>query len=411
MKNCLTLLITFYCSFLIGQEKQLYLSRNKHDLTKSFIFPQKDVKLIGFGAYHGAAKTEVAEIALVSSLIKNNNLRYYIAETDIAIAHFLNEYLASGDEALLKDLIIHYGVRVPQERTIEVFEKWKALKKINDQLPADKKLTVLGPDPIVTYKYTYKYLLSLITNTKEWKPAQELQNTVTMDTTDFSPYYESYSKSQMVKFIADFEENKAFYFPYISDKTKFSYMIELIKKSFGGYNRENEIYNNYLKLYDTYQLQTELVYVRYGFFHIMKAKEGNAESFFFKLLKNNIYTQKNLVSIIGYLNQSEVIWDDIYTDDGNYSHSTTSREGTGDSNDEYFKGIEELKKQKTSDITLFQLNLPESPYRFAGCIDLIEIITPKKSDINYAEQNTVSFADYALLISNSKASRSIFSLQ
>src|SRR5690606_32656757 len=102
----------------------------------------------------------------------------------------------------------HYGVRVPQERTIEVFEKWKALKKINDQLPADKKLTVLGPDPIVTYKYTYKYLLSLITNTKEWKPAQELQNTVTMDTTDFSPYYESYSKSQMLEFIADFEENK-----------------------------------------------------------------------------------------------------------------------------------------------------------------------------------------------------------
>jgi len=409
MKSYLSIIVVLFCTVAFGQNKEAYLKKNKWDVTKPFVLNLSKTGLVGFGAYHGSAKTEEAEIALITSLIENNGLRYYVAETDMGIANFLNEYLLSGDEMLLKDLIIHYGTRVPQERTVEVFEKWKKLKAINDKLPKNRKLTVLGPDPVVTYKYNYKLLLSLIKDTKDWHHAEQLQHTVAADTTDFSPYYDSFSKRELIAFVDDFESDKSRYSRKIIDTVKFDAVISLLKTSFGKYHREEEIYRNYARLYAMYNLKDVLVYARYGFFHIMKAKEGKAIPFFKRLLDNKLYNNENLVSIMGYFNESEVIWDDKYID-GEYSHSTTSTEGSGDSAGEYFRGIDALKKQKVSGLTLYKLDGRKSPYNLPGCTDLIEIITPEKSIIDYTGQTTMSFINYALLISNSKASRSIYTL-
>ena len=140
-----------------------YLKKNCCDLnTPDFDFPQKNFKIIGFGAYHGSAKTEEAEYALLKSLTKNGTIKYYLPETDFSIGHYLNEYLKTGDTILLKDLIVHYGVRVPQDKSIETYEKWKEIKKLNDGLPEKDKLTVVGIDLQVNYKYTSKHVLEII---------------------------------------------------------------------------------------------------------------------------------------------------------------------------------------------------------------------------------------------------------
>ena len=70
----------------------------------------------------------------MKSLIKNKSIKYYLPETDFSIAHYFNEYLKNGDTILLKDLVTLYGIRVPQERTIEVYKKWQELKNIKKVL-------------------------------------------------------------------------------------------------------------------------------------------------------------------------------------------------------------------------------------------------------------------------------------
>ena len=75
---------------------------------------------------------------------------------------------------------------------------------------------------------------------------------------------------------------------------------------------------------------------------------------------------------MGYLTKSEVLWDKIYDENGDYKTYTTEKGfGIGDYWKEYFKGIKELKKTKVSDITLFKLNSENSPYQNGA--DLIEI--------------------------------------
>lgn len=414
LKRILFIIVNLFSLLLYPQQsKEEYLKQNASQLNESFIYPQKNAKVFGFGAYHGSAKTEEAEIILVKSLIKNNNLKYYFPETDYSLAYYFNEYLATGDEKLLKDLIKNYGTRVPQERTLEVFLKWKELKKINDKLPKNKKLHVLGADPIVTYKYTYRHLLKLIKDLNKWPSALTLKTEVEKDTTDFSPYYESYSKQLLKDFVTDYEANSSKFESLISNKPVFTHLIKTIKTSFGDYNREREIYNNYIEISKIYKLTNNTQFFRYGFFHLLKTKEGNYPTFFSMLIDQGNYTRDKVISTLGYFTKSEVIWEDVFDDNDNFVSSKTQGDiGIGDDPTEYFKGIDLFKNQKLSDMTLFNLSNSNNPYQKMGCSDLIQVIAKDVIEkIDYSQDSTSKFIDFALLITNSKASTSIYSLE
>lgn len=220
MKSILVALVTFISVHSYSQSKVDYLQQNRFDLTESnFDFPQRDFNIIGFGAYHGSAKTEAVEYKFLNSLAKNGIIEYYLPETDFNLGHFFNKYLQTGDTLLLKDLVFNYGARVPQERSIETYEKWKGIKNLNDKLPRKNRFSVVGIDQIVTYKYTAKHLLELLNSDKIQNDAvQELEQMIALDTTDYSPYYDSYSKSIMKAFVASYEANTALFSKSVNDE-------------------------------------------------------------------------------------------------------------------------------------------------------------------------------------------------
>ena len=381
----------------------------------NFDLPQKDFNIIGFGAYHGSVKTETAEHALLTSLTKAGAIQYYLPETDFSLGHFFNIYLQTGDTLLLKDLVSNYGARVPQERSIETYEKWKSIKNLNDKLPEKDKLIVVGIDQLVTYKYTSKHLLELMpTNTFKDAAVRNLEQMVALDTTDYSPYYDSYSKGVLEAFVASYETNNATYSKSIKDTFAFNHIIQDLKYSFNPkINREEVIFNNYVHLDSIYNFKQKPQFLRFGFFHLEKQREGNNPSFFTRLIENNIYPRDKVISVIGYFTDSRVLWDHVYNDNGEYQSFTTEGGfGIGDYEKEYFLGIEHLKKSKLSDMTLFRLNATDTPYS-DGIPDLIEVVMQDDTSNGDAVKgkSTTEFIDYAILISNSKANTPIEELK
>lgn len=377
----------------------------------NFDFPQKDFNIIGFGAYHGSVKTEVIEHALLTSLTKAGAIQYYLPETDFSLGHFFNTYLQTGDTLLLKDLVSNYGARVPQERSIETYEKWKSIKYLNDKLPEKDKLIVVGIDQLVTYKYTSRHLLELIpTNTIKDTAVRNLEQMVALDTTDYSPYYNSYSKGVMKALVASYESNAAIFSMPIKDTLAFNHIIQDLKYSFNPkINREEVIFNNYVHLESIYNFKQKPQFLRFGFFHLEKQRKGNNPSFFTRLIENNIYPRDKVISVIGYFTDSLVLWDHLYDDNGEYQSFTTEGGfGIGDYEKEYFLGIEHLKKSKLSDMTLFRLNATDTPYS-DGMPDLIEVVI--QDDTSNGDsvkgKSTTEFIDYAILISDSKANTPI----
>ena len=411
MKKTFAFLLVFAILQSCTQTKTDYLEKNRFDLTSTeFDFPQKDFKIIGFGAYHGSAKTELTEYGLLKSLTKSGTIKYYLPETDLSIGHFFNRYLITGDTLLLKDLVANYGTKVPQEKSIETFEKWKEIKKLNDNLAENDKLAVVGIDLLVTYKYTSKHLLEIIDfKQNQEKSFHEIVKMVELDTTDFSPYYNSYSKDVLKKFVLDYEKNPTNFQKAISDEFIFDHIIKNLKNTFDNFDnsskREGIIYDNYISLSALYNFDEKPQFARFGFFHIEKQREGKNPSFFTRLIENNVYKREQIISVIGYLTESRVLWDLIYDEEGNYEkHTTEGGFGIGDYDKEYFLGIEHLKKSKLSDITLFRLNKKHTPYS-DGVPDLMEIVmTDQESNGEQVKgKSTTEFIDYAVLISNSKA--------
>ncbi|WP_298511243.1 hypothetical protein [uncultured Kordia sp.] len=414
----------FYCAFFIlmlgfGQTKQEYLQKNCYDLhNETLQFPQKGFKILGFGAYHGSVKTETTELNLLQSLQRTQTISYYLPETDFSIAHYFDQFLQTGDTILLKDLIIHYGAIVPQERSIPVYEKWKKLKRINDQLPKNKKMKVVGIDLLATYKYTSKHLIDLLDTPQiQSKALKELQQMVQLDTTDYSPRYDSYAKGVLKRFVADAEANSETYKKAITDEASWNHIIKNIKITFTDFSRLREptIYQNYLDLSERYDFKNKTQFLRIGFSHLEKSREGKKgyPYFFTRLIENKIYKKEDVIAVIGYLTNSEVLWDELYDEQGKYKGFTTEAGfGIGDYEKEYFRGIDNLKNTKISDQTLFRLNAKNTPYS-DNMPDLIDVImTDSKSNSEAVKgMSTTDFVDYAILISDSKASKPIFELK
>ena len=411
MKYKILVILFLTTQLFCAQSKNNYLKNNRFNLLHTnFEFPQIKFKIIGFGAYHGSQETESAEKILVENLVKNKIIKYYIPETDFGIGYYFNDFLKTGDTILLKDLVKHYGNRVPQEKSIETYEKWKNLKKLNDAQSENDKISVVGIDLIVTYKYTTKLLIELLPiKTGKFSSIDKLVEMLKIDTTDYSPNYDSYSKKILKNFMSDYGNNKS-EFDLISKNRKVTdNLLKNINVTFDKRDREKTIFENYQYLSEIYDFNLKPQFVRMGFFHIEKERENSNPSFFTRLIENKIYEREQIVSIAGFLTQSKVLWDLKFDKQKKYiGYTTEGGFGIGDYWKEYFKGIKYLKNNRLSDLTLYKLNSENSPYK-KNQTDLMEIkMFLKKSNKNDLKgKTTTDYFDYALLISNSKASKPI----
>jgi hypothetical protein len=165
----ITLIILLISTLSFGQSKVDFLKENRFDLhNQNFDFPENNFKIIGFGALHGSAKTYVAEIKLIENLHRRNLIDFYVPETNFSQAFFFQKYLETGDIILLKELVLAFQTIVSQEGSIETFNHWKNLKKLNDQNPS-QKLRIIGFDIINEYKFPIKHLLHLTENSTNWE--------------------------------------------------------------------------------------------------------------------------------------------------------------------------------------------------------------------------------------------------
>ncbi len=403
MKCNLAILFFLLVQIVLGQDKTEYLTNNRIDLRKEIPnITERDFNIIGFAALHGSAKTYDAEFILIKYLFENNLLNYYIVETCYSQAYFFQEYIKTGDEELLKDLSLAFQDMVIQEGTIETFIHWKNIRELTLKNP-DKNIHVIGCDVINNYLFPIKHILTLTIDDTTWIEREKLKAFLHQKDADFAMWNKE-TKSIIKSFIDDYTADENKYKMYIKDLETFNFVIQTIKCNFEGKrDREKIIYDNYLYLKEKFNLSDKKQFAKYGYFHIQKEREDNYSSFFTRLIENNVYERNKVITIMGYLTKSKVLWNKKYDRDGNYvGYKTKAGFGISDYWKEHFEGIKFLKKSKLSDLTMFKLNQENSPYSIGT--DLIEIKMFLK-DYNRTKlkgKNTLQFIDYAILISDSK---------
>ena len=394
-------------SFLLPAQKQDVTTIGSKLSSTDFQLPFNSFKIIGFGALHGAAKTENTELYLLKKLIQKNQLDVYFPETDFATAYYFQTFLSTGDTVLLKELVSAYGSRIPQESSIEMFQKWKELRL----LLRGKPIMVLGVDKIINYKYSIKLLHELYLPKSSWPILDSLSLLLSDHSTSWSTYYPSSIQNKLERLVIAYNRDKSQYQTSIRDTFLFQHIMNNIQFTFNADNREQRMYSNYLVLHKKFNLSQTKQFFRMGVFHIMKSRINQNASFFCKLLENGLYKKEDIVSIQGYLNQSRVLWETKYKTFSNPNtyegYKTKGGLGSSDHLIEHFKGIRKLKRLRLSDYTFYNLKSDTSngAYNKAGQLNLIKIKSffhrvYWTSDNN---KSTLDYIDYAILISHSKA--------
>lgn len=403
MRNIFTVILLAITLTISAQSKIDYLKNNRFDMLSSgFQFPQENFKVIGFGALHGSSKTYKAELLLIKSFKSKGLIDYYIPETNFSQAFFFEKFLKTGDDELLKKLVLAFETIVSQEGSIDTYNHWKKLKKINDSLPKNKKIKVLGFDLINEYQFPIRHILDLTKNIKNWKAKENLKDLLTHNALNLSPG-DSITESCLKEFIENYRQNEKKFIDEISNIESFEHILRNIEFNFEKKReREKIIYLNFVELSKRYSLKNKTLFLKYGYSHLLKFREGNYPSFFTRLIENGNYSQDEVITVMGYLTKSQVLWDKIYDDKENYKRYTIEKGyGISDYWKEYFKGIRKLKRTKLSDLTLYRISSENSPYNRNTDLVELKILFKDYNTSILKGKNTAQFIDYAILIYNS----------
>lgn len=131
------------------KHNKIILNNNAYDTEKQ-LFDEDTYasNLILLGESHGLADVQTIDKFLFLHLNQKTGLRYYVAEMDSIRANMLNHFLykTEKDTVLLKQVVLAIKQRIPQQSSMELYQKWLDIYDYNQTLPDSQKIAVIGID-------------------------------------------------------------------------------------------------------------------------------------------------------------------------------------------------------------------------------------------------------------------------
>ncbi|MEO6820810.1 MAG: hypothetical protein ABI266_03760 [Ginsengibacter sp.] len=355
---------------------------------------------------HGYYKPQEVDFALFKQINKKTGVRYYLAEIDFSQAYYLNQYLNTGDESLLKR-IYQYWYKIEAQWGCKAgFAKWQKMYSYNKTLPAGKKIIVLGLDETQDVNMNVKLLNELIKKTGYKKSTnRQLDSMAFFAATNFVndsaslPFIQYAGRLDSIIHKNPGEYEKLLKSAFFS----VNYIIHNIASKKG---RESKLFENFTTFYNQYNLADEKIYGFMGRFHAMQDSINKVMPFA-GMLKNSKFPLKDkIISIPIFCIQSSAM---IPT---NYLPAIAQQAGTVFSkvnmvnDDSYVYQVNGIKLFESfvpeNAITIFKLNGESSPFNEG--LNLVESTsTMDKSFEWFGNKNaaTTSYFQYAVIARNS----------
>lgn len=284
-----------------------------------------DADLIFFGFIHGGATPQLMDFELLKAAVESGGIRHYAPEVNVSQAFFLNKYLDTGDLKYLDFALYFYTMKIPQDVSVQLREKWIKIHQLNKKLPENQRMEVLGTDTptsddnrlVVTHLAyllegvetgdpmldSLKYFKSMdldIRHVWSGKPAIPMVQKHGGYTYDYVHSLESrYGFSR--RFSAYYDENRLDLI-----KTLNGHGIE-VSELFDrkGENREEHIYINFQKYVIPLIREGQKVYSNFGYTHVHQS-EIYGRSYLACKIKRG-YPEIKQHTVLGLLAQSSVL--------------------------------------------------------------------------------------------------------
>lgn len=339
----------------------------------------KDKKIVFTGENHTLTKDDLFKIKLLKYLHKEIGINYYLGEFSSTDAYFINKYLDTGDESILRKSFNHN--KGTAGCNVDDFNFFKQLYKYNQSISNEKdRIKVVGIDIEHSGISSHDYIYEII-RTRRRLPLDLESLLESLRVRDLKAV-----EIKNKKVIEDVSKNEELYKETFGKNfDDFKHVLNNIKAMCDSYAnnqknfdnvREKCIYENF-KYVDS-KLKDAKYFGQWGGAHIYKDKVnfwGKDADFIASLLnKDEDYKGKILSIQYGYYNIQKGI---CSIDINLFNEYLTTKD----------------------DAILFKLNSKNSPFNDKH-INLLKYEQPSKKDIV-----TTDYFDYLLMIKGSEKSK------
>ena len=122
----------------------------------------KDYEIFLIGENHGVKANVELKMKFLKYFKKKINFKYYICELPFSMTYFLNRYLETGNDALLKD--IYKYIKGTYAWNKDEYDYWRDLYKYNKTLPRDDKIILIGIDIEHQPKNAFRFMEYCLNN-------------------------------------------------------------------------------------------------------------------------------------------------------------------------------------------------------------------------------------------------------
>jgi hypothetical protein len=327
-----------------------YLTENSETipLEASFTFEElgKDAaanQLILVGEIHGFDQPNKFDVDLFKYLHQNHNVNHYIAELDFVQALLLNDFLKTGDESSLKEILKKWVV-VQGRNNQDYFDKFIAFHKYYQELLDNDKFEFVGIDRIQDGDLLRSYLVNLY-------PDSTIENTPILDDKPLGKIMDElntiYAESSDTLFILSHIKTNI---EYIESKE----------------NREEVLFQNFSRIYKTQQLAQHKLYGYFGLYHVFQYRVNGNHPLASKIRTSDLGLEGKILSINCMMNDSYMVMPsnqlpEFMREKGPYTRMPVSADNMLIM---YIVGVKDFKRMTPENHqSLIKMNGEDSPYK------------------------------------------------
>lgn len=340
---------------------------------------EKDIYLAGEN--HGVKGNTELKKRLLNYFKEKTNFKYLLCELPLSFTYFLNQYLKSGDESILKE--IYQSLKGTDAWNKEEYNFWKYLYKFNDKLPKEEKISIIGIDIEHQAENAIKYLDHMMSD-------KDMPQNIKILIEDIKGKDKLLEEDLLVfsqKLKKELSSNKTIYKTILKKdyldiclvNDNISNMVEVYSSNNFDGIRDRKMYENFSRLYEN--LPWGKCFGQMGLSHIFQKAFPYVNWFGAALNEDNRFKDKLLSIAYAYK-------------DCRYLYPTPRRNYIGKINT-LENNIEEFSSLIKEDYTLFKLDGRNSPFKS-------RLIWPLSHKL-VCQGTTTDYFQYLLVIKDSEA--------
>lgn len=394
---------SLYSNYLKENRERINIGGNNRFSLFDEAFYQNQVFLLSES--HGYDKPHELDFEIFKQLQQRAGVRYYLAEMDASQAYYLNQYLRTGEELLLKEIYQYWYNQKAQWGCKAGFKKWQKMFAYNETLPAGKKIMVLGLDGAQDLNMNVR-LLNELFRTVRYKNGRDFMldslavyAKIDLEKDIARKRFTMYSRKLDSLLTANPKSYKKI---FTNNFINIHFIVHNIASTTG---REIKIFENFNHYYDLLELKTQKMYGFWGRFHAMQDSINHSMPFAGMLKKSQLPLKDRIVSIPVFCIESSSMIPTAFLPPIAQQKGTVYTK-SGMVNDDSFvykvKGITAFTPlvEKNS-IYIFKLDGRDSPY--LNGLNLVESTSKMDKTFEWTGKKNAATTDYfkyAIMVRN-----------